>query len=209
MLVHQNADAAATAQQLDRFSETFAALKDFQTKLAARLPNVPIDVWITDALVNGRSALPVREMREQSRAKLPGTNMAQEQHERLLLPETMFDVFKVFQAHPLENFFRRHAGELHAAEQVRSQLFKMRSEEHTSELQSLTNLVCRLLLEKKKTEDTQPRAPKETSELPNTRLSDFPLGQLQRCPRASSNAIALSYTVSTPEYTRPTKLGDV
>src|SRR5437016_12509127 len=28
---------------------------------------------------------------------------------------------------------------------------KYRSEEHTSELQSLTNLVCRLLLEKKKT----------------------------------------------------------
>src|SRR5258706_7295073 len=29
----------------------------------------------------------------------------------------------------------------------------MRSEEHTSELQSLTNLVCRLLLEKKKNKD--------------------------------------------------------
>src|SRR5437016_11823089 len=29
-----------------------------------------------------------------------------------------------------------------------------RSEEHTSELQSLTNLVCRLLLEKKKNEKT-------------------------------------------------------
>src|SRR5438046_7613002 len=29
-------------------------------------------------------------------------------------------------------------------------VFEMRSEEHTSELQSLTNLVCRLLLEKKK-----------------------------------------------------------
>src|SRR5437016_6541336 len=29
--------------------------------------------------------------------------------------------------------------------------FQARSEEHTSELQSLTNLVCRLLLEKKKT----------------------------------------------------------
>ena len=28
----------------------------------------------------------------------------------------------------------------------------IRSEEHTSELQSLTNLVCRLLLEKKKTQ---------------------------------------------------------
>src|SRR5262249_61110900 len=31
-----------------------------------------------------------------------------------------------------------------------------RSEEHTSELQSLTNLVCRLLLEKKKATQTQP-----------------------------------------------------
>src|SRR5258706_7657940 len=28
--------------------------------------------------------------------------------------------------------------------------YRLRSEEHTSELQSLTNLVCRLLLEKKK-----------------------------------------------------------
>src|SRR5437016_9579693 len=32
----------------------------------------------------------------------------------------------------------------------------VRSEEHTSELQSLTNLVCRLLLEKKKTATTIP-----------------------------------------------------
>src|SRR5215213_11430826 len=32
---------------------------------------------------------------------------------------------------------------------------RLRSEEHTSELQSLTNLVCRLLLEKKKKKDQQ------------------------------------------------------
>src|SRR2546427_2919047 len=32
---------------------------------------------------------------------------------------------------------------------------KMRSEEHTSELQSQSNLVCRLLLEKKKNENPQ------------------------------------------------------
>src|SRR5437016_12071291 len=32
------------------------------------------------------------------------------------------------------------------------QIGDLRSEEHTSELQSLTNLVCRLLLEKKKTQ---------------------------------------------------------
>src|SRR5438046_6859415 len=38
----------------------------------------------------------------------------------------------------------------HAIAQLRGQLFSQRSEEHTSELQSLTNLVCRLLLEKKK-----------------------------------------------------------
>src|SRR5438093_9394689 len=33
----------------------------------------------------------------------------------------------------------------------RPSMSRFRSEEHTSELQSLTNLVCRLLLEKKKT----------------------------------------------------------
>src|SRR5258706_5521592 len=36
---------------------------------------------------------------------------------------------------------------------------RCRSEEHTSELQSLTNLVCRLLLEKKKTEHRRARLP--------------------------------------------------
>src|SRR5437016_9448715 len=37
-----------------------------------------------------------------------------------------------------------------------------RSEEHTSELQSLTNLVCRLLLEKKKKKKTNPKQKKRT-----------------------------------------------
>src|SRR2546430_9809392 len=36
-------------------------------------------------------------------------------------------------------------------ESVDGELFRLRSEEHTSELQSQSNLVCRLLLEKKKT----------------------------------------------------------
>src|SRR5438046_10418738 len=40
-------------------------------------------------------------------------------------------------------------GRLHAHEREELQ-HVVRSEEHTSELQSLTNLVCRLLLEKKK-----------------------------------------------------------
>src|SRR5258706_9409956 len=41
-----------------------------------------------------------------------------------------------------------------------------RSEEHTSELQSLTNLVCRLLLEKKKTPDA--RVPDDPGPLSDT-----------------------------------------
>src|SRR5437016_10869291 len=38
----------------------------------------------------------------------------------------------------------------------RSPASRTRSEEHTSELQSLTNLVCRLLLEKKKKKQNNP-----------------------------------------------------
>src|SRR5258706_12145166 len=44
-----------------------------------------------------------------------------------------------------------YLGKLTALRQgLQSYLIFIRSEEHTSELQSLTNLVCRLLLEKKK-----------------------------------------------------------
>src|SRR2546430_4533557 len=41
-----------------------------------------------------------------------------------------------------------------------------RSEEHTSELQSQSNLVCRLLLEKKNTSHTTPTPPRTTSRRP-------------------------------------------
>src|SRR5437016_11102751 len=49
---------------------------------------------------------------------------------------------------------QRHYDLVHAAEAIDLLVLlreKTRSEEHTSELQSLTKLVCRLLLEKKKT----------------------------------------------------------
>src|SRR5256886_14560900 len=50
-------------------------------------------------------------------------------------------------------------GELHCVgattlDEYRKYLEKDRSEEHTSELQSQSNLVCRLLLEKKKNKDS-------------------------------------------------------
>src|SRR5262249_58505265 len=41
-------------------------------------------------------------------------------------------------------------------ELLTDEAYRPRSEEHTSELQSLTNLVCRLLLEKKKNEKSKP-----------------------------------------------------
>src|SRR5258706_1754899 len=51
----------------------------------------------------------------------------------------------------------------------------LRSEEHTSELQSLTNLVCRLLLEKKNREHWM------TSETNHNAFSATPLPPSTRC----------------------------
>src|SRR5260221_10449088 len=48
---------------------------------------------------------------------------------------------------------------------------RMRSEEHTSELQSHSDLVCRLLLEKKKKEEMKHPSPKLSSPVP----AAFPL----------------------------------
>src|SRR5258706_7337447 len=60
---------------------------------------------------------------------------------------------------PYTTLFRsQHQKSLHSGAGVLRPLafeaVRQRSEEHTSELQSLTNLVCRLLLEKKKKEKT-------------------------------------------------------
>src|SRR5690606_39525084 len=44
------------------------------------------------------------------------------------------------------------AGRFSSPSTPKSRMWRRRSEEHTSELQSRENLVCRLLLEKKKTE---------------------------------------------------------
>src|SRR2546421_8792681 len=46
-----------------------------------------------------------------------------------------------------------------------------RSEEHTSELQSRSDIVCRLLLEKKKTSD---RRPESDSQTPQHRTAQLP-----------------------------------
>src|SRR5256885_2953640 len=62
-------------------------------------------------------------------------------------------LFRSFDHKPLLN--ERNGQDL--PESVRmGQRLTGRSEEHTSELQSPCNLVCRLLLEKKKTTDTRP-----------------------------------------------------
>src|SRR5690242_21382204 len=62
-----------------------------------------------------------------------------------------------------------------------TELKSVRSEEHTSELQSHVNLVCRLLLEKKK-KKKQPRVARSTS-APSVRSSAPPLdaGLHDRC----------------------------
>src|SRR5262249_62271726 len=77
------------------------------------------------------------------------------------LRSTLFPYTTLFRSQREQNEVRRRSrrrerdgvalgGILEAATESNTIAFS-RSEEHTSELQSLTNLVCRLLLEKKKT----------------------------------------------------------
>src|SRR5262249_16342344 len=88
-----------------------------------------------------------------------------------------------------------------------------RSEEHTSELQSLTNLVCRLLLEKKKTRPKGKALPSEPSTTaapgPRTRKVKalVPARSTAPPPRSSRSAhphplpLSTSHpTLTTPSY---------
>src|SRR5215203_6964656 len=74
---------------------------------------------------------------------------------------------------PYTTLFRSHApGRLTQPAAARGLTsWSMRSEEHTSELQSRQYLVCRLLLEKKKTH-TPPRARSPNSRVPSPLPTD-------------------------------------
>src|SRR2546430_9619260 len=60
---------------------------------------------------------------------------------------TLFPYTTLFRSHPI---YQEPSADIHGQEHARVGAAGTRSEEHTSELQSQSNLVCRLLLEKKK-----------------------------------------------------------
>src|SRR5258706_12127659 len=68
---------------------------------------------------------------------------------------------------------REQSPHLHPPMRQSRRLWRMRrrSEEHTSELQSLTNLVCRLLLEKKKKKKKLSLSTKQFGHIESTRYS--------------------------------------
>src|SRR2546426_8448144 len=72
---------------------------------------------------------------------------------------TLFPYTTLFRSHPQRNLVRDHLGRRAQPAQERVLVVgrPSRSEEHTSELQSPCNLVCRLLLEKKKRHRTANR----------------------------------------------------
>src|SRR5688572_32765007 len=64
---------------------------------------------------------------------------------------TLFPYTTLFRSQPRQNTRRRdHRREIAIARAPFARQDAIKSEEHTSELQSQSNLVCRLLLEKKK-----------------------------------------------------------
>src|SRR2546430_13735661 len=73
---------------------------------------------------------------------------------------TLFPYTTLFRSqlqHPaIEPVVGEESGQPRAHLPVREGAMRQRSEEHTSELQSQSNLVCRLLLEKKKNTPTPP-----------------------------------------------------
>src|SRR2546423_6984468 len=81
---------------------------------------------------------------------------------------TLFPYTTLFRSQGIEY---NHRGPAHLsigqeASAVGQAYASCRSEEHTSELQSLAYLVCRLLLEKKKTEQDRPHPPRTTTATP-------------------------------------------
>src|SRR5207237_10367025 len=83
------------------------------------------------------------------------TRRSSDLHEqmRLIPPETMPTLLVRWMLHPGQRYDEART-RYQPFDRIVDERLEARSEEHTSELQSHLNLVCRLLLEKKKTEPT-------------------------------------------------------
>src|SRR2546429_711409 len=82
---------------------------------------------------------------------------------------------------------------------------ELRSEEHTSELQSRLHLVCRLLLEKKKNNLSNPRSRRAHSRTSSTSFLALRPPRLARCswtPRSCLRHSALCCPCDPPAYSR-------
>src|SRR5205807_8241272 len=85
-------------------------------------------------------------------------------------------------------------------DRLQEQARHRRSEEHTSELQSPCNLVCRLLLEKKKhTIETQIRLSKPASDRASSKLSGLPPPPYQPKPSPLANVPTSTFENLTSE----------
>src|SRR5258706_3818565 len=81
----------------------------------------------------------------------PYTTLFRSKYYRIFFEDNGIGFEQKYAEHLFDMFSRLHDKSEIDGAGIGLAYFCSRSEEHTSELQSLTNLVCRLLLEKKKT----------------------------------------------------------
>src|ERR1035438_10567399 len=89
------------------------------------------------------------------RSSAPAVRVVPAAVEQPRAPSALAPVILVPPAAAAGVLVRVRAGRTHATASARRRPTAYRSEEHTSELQSLRHLVCRLLLEKKNIKDSQ------------------------------------------------------
>src|SRR5437667_10639573 len=80
MLIRQNADAAAGAEQIDDWLESGLAIEQFQARLAARPPHMLVNVRIAKFLINARVSYKPAKVGPQLRKQFQCSQMAQHDH---------------------------------------------------------------------------------------------------------------------------------
>ena len=108
VLIAQDADHAAAAEEPDRCLKTFAPVEELDAKASALLPDEAIEMAVAEFLINGAQTDMIEIVRHNLGEQFPVAEMTERDHHRLARAQLAVHFVRAFGRDQRRHFRQRH-----------------------------------------------------------------------------------------------------